>query len=155
LIEGAVVWSPHAEQAQTLGQRSRWEGGFLALARAAAPVLLARGLLTLSPRTLLAGLDLMVPPLALLALLNLALLLLLGGLAAAKVTNWLPPLLFIAAGLPALVVLLLAWWKEGRAFLSPSALARLPLYMLWKVPMYLKLARSGAPRVWNRTERPD
>jgi cellulose synthase/poly-beta-1,6-N-acetylglucosamine synthase-like glycosyltransferase len=155
LIEGAVVWSPHADQAQTLGQRSRWEGGFLALARVAAPELVARGLATLSPRTLLAGLDLMVPPLALLALLNLAFLLPLGGLAAVQVTTWLPALLIIATGLPALLVLLLAWWKEGRAFLSASALARLPLYMLWKVPMYLKLARSGAPRAWNRTERPD
>jgi hypothetical protein len=71
LIEEAIVWSPHADQSQTLGQRSRWEGGFLALARATAPGLIGKGLSTLSPRTLLAGLDLMVPPLALLALLNI------------------------------------------------------------------------------------
>lgn len=154
LVEEARVWSPHADQSQTLGQRSRWEGGFLSLARTAGPAMIGRGLTSLSSGTLFAGLDLLVPPLALLVVLDV---LALGGavlLAVAGVTSWLPVLLLGSLGSLAAAGLLLAWWLEGRAFLSPSALLRLPLYPLWKLPMYLRLARSGAPSSWNRTARP-
>lgn len=154
LVEESIVWSAHAEQSNTLDQRSRWEGGFLALARATAPGLIARGVRDLSPRAILAGLDLLVPPLALLALVNGAAMLVLAALAATNVTTWMTPLILGASGVAAAMVLLLAWWREGRSFLSPASLARLPLYVLWKIPMYLKLARRGAPRVWQRTERP-
>ncbi|NJC04485.1 hypothetical protein GGQ97_000278 [Sphingomonas kaistensis] len=154
LIEDAVVWSPHADQAHTLGQRSRWEGGYLALARATAPALIGRGLASFSPRVLVAGLDLLVPPLALLALVNIVALGAAAVLALADIVSWLPAVLLATIGCVAAVVVLLAWWREGRAFLSPSALVRLPLYPLWKLPMYLKLARSGAPKQWQRTERP-
>ncbi|GAA4000734.1 glycosyltransferase family 2 protein [Sphingomonas humi] len=153
LVEECIVWSPHADQSHTLGQRSRWEGGFLALAKATAPGLIARGIATLSPRTLLAGLDLLVPPLTLLALVNAAVLALLLVLAAFGASPA-PALLLAGVGLVAALVLLLAWWREGRTFLSLGALVRLPLYALWKIPMYLKLVRSGAPKQWNRTERP-
>jgi cellulose synthase/poly-beta-1,6-N-acetylglucosamine synthase-like glycosyltransferase len=155
LIEACKVWSPHAEQSQTLGQRSRWEGGFLALARATAPGLIGRGLATLSPRTTLAGLDLLVPPLALLAMLNILVFAGLVLLAALGAASWLPTAVLATIGLLAAIALLLAWWREGRSFLSPAALLRLPLYPLWKIPMYLKLVRSGAPKNWQRTERPD
>ena len=155
LVEGSIVWSAHAEQSNTLDQRSRWEGGFLALARATAPGLIVRGVQGLSPRTILAGLDLLVPPLALLALVNGGIFLVLAALAATNATSWSPPLILGSIGVVAAMVLLLAWWREGRQFLSPASLARLPLYVLWKIPMYLKLARSGAPKVWQRTERPD
>lgn len=155
LIQEATVWSPHADQSHTLGQRSRWEGGFLSLARATAPGLIGRGIASLSPRTLLAGLDLLVPPLALLAMINMVALVAAIILAVVGATTWLPPALLLVVGLFAAIVLLIAWWREGRAFLSPAALIRLPLYPLWKLPMYLKLARSGAPKQWQRTERPD
>ena len=155
LIEESIVWSPHADQSDTLDQRSRWEGGFLALARATAPGLIARGVKRGSLRTIIGGLDLMVPPLAILALVDAAALVLLAALALAGVSSWVPLLILAAIGFLAAAAVLLAWWQEGRAFLSAAALARLPLYVLWKVPMYLRLARSGAPKVWNRTERPN
>jgi hypothetical protein len=97
----------------------------------------------------------LIPPLALLAMINIAALLAALILATFAATIWLPPFLLIGVGLLAAIALLLAWWREGRAFLSPAALLRLPLYPLWKLPMYLKLARSGAPKHWERTERPD
>lgn len=154
LIQECVVWSPHAAQSQTLGQRSRWEGGFLSLARMTAPGLLRRGLAERSLSTLFAGLDLTVPPLALLAMVNAAILLLLVLLAAVGAIAWLPALALGSVGLLVAAAILLAWWREGRDFLSTAALIRLPLYPLWKLPMYLKLARSGAPKSWQRTERP-
>lgn len=154
LVEDSFVWSPHAEQAHTIGQRSRWEGGFLALARAAAPALLSDAVHRGSLRSLIAALDLLVPPLALLALINGAVLLGLILLAATGLTSWLPAVVLAGVGVIAGALLILIWWREGRKFLSPGALLRLPLYMLWKVPMYLRLARSGAPSAWKRTERP-
>ena len=47
----------------------------------------------------------------------------------------------------------LAWVKEGRPFASSATLLRLPFYVLWKVPMYVGLARRGAPKDWLRTGR--
>ena len=154
LIAESVVWSPHADQSQTLGQRTRWEGGYLALARSTAPMLLRDGIARLSPRTLLSGLDLTVPPLALLVLLTGAAFGVTVALAMLGAASWVPAALLGSVGVAAALVLLVAWWREGRAFLSPAALIRLPLYPLWKIPMYLRLARSGAPKSWNRTERP-
>ena len=53
-----------------------------------------------------------------------------------------------------LFLLLIAWWREGRALLSFAALSRIPVYVLWKIPVYLKLLR-GAETEWVRTKRPD
>jgi hypothetical protein len=43
--------------------------------------------------------------------------------------------------------------REGRRFASAGTLLRLPFYMLWKLPMYVGLARKGAPKDWLRTGR--
>jgi cellulose synthase/poly-beta-1,6-N-acetylglucosamine synthase-like glycosyltransferase len=153
LAENAFVWSPHAPAEQTLGQRSRWEGGFIATMLATAPGLLARGLRSASPGTFLAGLDLLVPPLALFAMINavaLAFTLLCG---ASGLTTWVPACILIATGALATLFLLLAWWREGRTILSAGALLRMPLYAAWKLPMYAGLVRKGAPAEWNRTAR--
>jgi hypothetical protein len=48
---------------------------------------------------------------------------------------------------------LIAWAREGRRFVSLPVLARVPLYVLWKVPLYLGLARRGTPKEWLRTGR--
>ena len=37
--------------------------------------------------------------------------------------------------------------------MSVSPATRLPLYVLWKIPLYLGLARRGAPSEWLRTGR--
>ena len=146
LVEDAFVWSGSSTEQGTLTQRRRWEGGFLATAARYAPRMILRG-------SVLAGLDLLVPPLALFAALNLL------GLAVAVVLvsafngAWWPifaqALLLAAAGTAVFV----AWAREGRRFVSLAVLARLPLYVLWKLPMYLGLARRGAPGEWLRTGR--
>jgi hypothetical protein len=52
-----------------------------------------------------------------------------------------------------LLALVLAWVREGRRFASVSSLLRLPLYLLWKLPVYVGFARRGAPREWLRSGR--
>jgi len=153
LAENAFVWSPHAPAEQTLGQRSRWEGGFLATMRTTAPGLLARGLQYRSPGTFLAGLDLLIPPLALFAMINAAALTITILCGAIGLTTWAPAIALLAVGLLPTFFLLLSWWREGRATLSAGALLRIPLYAAWKLPMYAGLVRKGAPAEWNRTAR--
>lgn len=155
LVEESRVWSFHADQSSTIAQRSRWEGGFLSFARATAPAVLGDALRLRSVRALCAGLDLLIPPLALVAMLNGAALLAALLLAAFGLTSWLPAFAIAIVGLLAGIVVLAAWWREGREFLSSASLLSLPLYALWKVPMYLKLVRSGAPKQWQRTDRHD
>lgn len=146
LIEDALVWSGSSTEQGTLIQRRRWEGGFLATAARYGPKAIMSG-------SILAGLDLLVPPLALFAALNCLALLLAGGLAIAAGGGWWPivvhAILLASAGL----AVFFAWLREGRPFVSLAVLARVPLYVLWKLPMYLGLARRGAPGEWLRTGR--
>lgn len=152
LVEGATVWSPPASAEGTLVQRRRWEGGYLATAFRTAPRALARSLARGDLKGLLGALDLCVPPLALLFMLNVLAFLIAAIAVALGVSAW-PLLVQVAAGVTAVIALALAWAREGRRFASGATLLRLPLYVLWKLPMYLGLARRGAPREWLRTGR--
>jgi hypothetical protein len=120
---------------------------------ATAPGVIGRGFKRGDPRMIFSGLDLMVPPLALLALVDAVLLGLFWLFAIAGWSGGAP--LLAAASTAALVgvALILAWWREGRQFVTPGTLLKLPLYAFWKVPMYLGLARKGAPSHWQRTRR--
>jgi hypothetical protein len=97
-------------------------------------------------------LDLCIPPLALLVVIDAAALMV-AALAVALGAAWWPLLFHLAVGLAAGIAILAAWAIEGRRFASGSMLLRLPLYVLWKLPMYLGLARRGAPKEWLRTGR--
>ena len=146
LIEDAFVWSGGSSEQGTLIQRRRWEGGFLATASRYGPRTILKG-------SILAGLDLLVPPLALFAALNLLVLAVAAVLTLASNAAWWPivvhALLLALAG----IAVFAAWLREGRRFVSLGVLARVPLYILWKLPMYLGLARRGAPGEWLRTGR--
>ena len=153
LVTDAFVWSGGSSESGTLIQRRRWEGGFLTTAARYGPRLVGRSLARGNARGLLAGLDLLVPPLALFALLNVVVLGVAAGLTAATGSDWWPVAvqggLLVLAGLAVFA----AWLREGREFVSLGTLARTPLYVLWKVPLYLGLARRGAPGDWLRTGR--
>jgi cellulose synthase/poly-beta-1,6-N-acetylglucosamine synthase-like glycosyltransferase len=153
LVTDAVVWSGGSTEEGTLIQRRRWEGGFLATAFRYGPRLILRSLARGDVRGLLAGLDLLIPPLALFVLLNLVVLLLAAALTAVFHARWWPVVLQAALLSLAGFAVFAAWQREGRKFVSLRVLARVPLYVLWKVPLYLGLARRGAPGEWLRTGR--
>lgn len=153
LVTDATVWSGESTERGTLTQRRRWEGGFLATALRTGPKEIGRGLARGSVRAVFAGLDLMVPPLALFAFLNALALVAATALTLAFGLQWWPVAVQSALlGLSVLAVFL-AWLREGREFISLGVLARVPLYVLWKIPMYFGLARRGAPSEWLRTGR--
>lgn len=151
LVEGAQVRSAPAAMDVALQQRRRWEHGFLDTLRRQALPVLASGIKRGSRAEALLGLHLIVPPLALMLLLAT------GVLAVCTGLLWLGASAVPAVGLGALLAVVLglvtvAWILGGRAFLSGGALLRAPLYILWKIPIYLSFLRKPEAS-WTRTPR--
>jgi cellulose synthase/poly-beta-1,6-N-acetylglucosamine synthase-like glycosyltransferase len=152
-VEEAIVSSDPAAQADTLEQRRRWEGGYLASAARWVPRMVVRSLGRGDLGGLWAAIDLLIPPLALLVTLDVAALLA-AALLHAFVDGALWPLLALAAALVfAGIALTIAWAAGGSRYVTLGGLARIPVYLLWKLPLYAGLARKGSPKEWVRTRR--
>lgn len=152
--EDALVLSDAETDRGTLSQRARWEGGFLENAFRAGPAIFVAGLVKGDLRGLSAAINLMVPPAALLMVLDVAALLLaLIILGIAHAPLW-PAIVLLAALLGAAISLILCWAAGGSRFLSLRGLVAIPIYVAWKIPMYMGFARRGAPKEWVRTHRP-
>jgi len=83
---------------------------------------------------------------------------LLGAVTAVAVAGWwwlgwLAPVL-LAAGVCAtfLFIILTAWARFGRDTITAGELATAPLYVLWKIPVYVHFLLRRE-RSWVRTER--
>jgi cellulose synthase/poly-beta-1,6-N-acetylglucosamine synthase-like glycosyltransferase len=145
-LDEARVTSPPASGKAAMTQRTRWEHGFIATASRVAPTMLARA----SWPSFWLGLHLLVPPLALtfgVSILALAIVTGLGFLSGFAPAAALATIIAVAG-----LAILAAWRAIGRTILPLATLLRVPLYVAWKLPIYLKLAR-GADRRWTRTER--
>ncbi len=152
-VEQATVWSAAETDRNTLSQRSRWEGGYLQNAVRVAPSFLVKAATRGDLRGLWAAINLMIPPISLLMLLDLV------ALALAGLAWWLagagawPGLILAATVFLAGAALALAWLAGGSKFVTIGGLARVPFYLLWKLPLYLGFARGGVPKEWLRTGR--
>lgn len=141
---------PTTDQA-TRGQRKRWEHGHLGLIASQAPRLLAQALRQRDVRLCAMALDLGVPPLALLVLLQLI------ALGMAGMGAWLGlDLGPFWAAFACLVVFALAvggaWWGWGKAVVSARDLLSVPWYVLGKLPLYLGYVFKRQ-KEWVRTDR--
>jgi 1,2-diacylglycerol 3-beta-glucosyltransferase len=134
-------------------QRRRWEGGRLQMARAHALPLLRRGLVEHDRVLVDLALDLLLPPLGYLGGAAVV-----GLLAACVVSgvrgDWGLPAPWLWAASVAAIALHVArgWWLSGTGVAGLGALARAPIYVLWKVG----LALTGSSRrrdEWVRTSR--
>jgi cellulose synthase/poly-beta-1,6-N-acetylglucosamine synthase-like glycosyltransferase len=132
-------------------QRKRWEHGHLSMIVSEAPRLFGYALLKRDLRALAMVLDLIVPPLALLAALLVGMLMLgliwkvIGG------TVWIAGMAASLCGIFAAAVLL-AWWGWGRSVVSFRELMSVPFYVLAKIPLYLGFL-TRRQREWVRTDR--
>lgn len=148
----ALVTSPAASVADSEGQRSRWEHGFLHAAGRNALPMFYSGIRHGSRHLLMIGAHMMVPPLAMLLLICLLAVPLLA-LAIWASSGSLVPLMLLCVCLTVMsMALLAAWWKEGRSVISGTALLKIPFYVLWKVPIYLRYF-TARQTGWNRTHR--
>ncbi len=127
---------PTSEQG-FVSQRTRWEHGYLGVLVTDAPGILLQSLSTLNGRLLIMGLDLCVPPIALLTLIVSAMWgasALLGALTGRDL-----PLLIASAAAALLALSVLASWaRYGRQTLSLWSLALALLYAVLKIPFYLR-----------------
>ena len=75
---------------------------------------------------------------------------------AIAVTQGAPSSALLAGALPFACVavgVISAWRSVGRDLVSPRQLACAPLYVLWKIPLYVSMWTQGAPARWERTAR--
>lgn len=147
--EDAVFISNASSQAATVTQRTRWEHGQIMAAASYVPRL-AKFVLT-RPAALPLALDIAVPPLSLLGMGVIS------GLLGLLLYAWefgdLMPLLALVAGCLLFAVSLFgAWTRWGRQLLPLRTLMRLPFYMAWKLPIYVRLL-VRPQRSWLRTSR--
>lgn len=132
-------------------QRTRWEHGSLGILKIYVPKLLSEAIKQRRPGLLLLGLDTAIPPLALWSMIGIGLTLVTGLMAAISEYRLPFQIQLVADGLLATSVLL-SWAVWGRKILGFSQLIAVPLYILWKIPIYIK-AVFKPETTWVRTKR--
>lgn len=150
-MPGIGIWSEAAAAADTLTQRTRWEHGFIDTARRQALPLVRLGLVRRDAALFGLGLHLLVPPLALLMSLSLAGLVFTSALALIG-ASLLPVLLLATLIVSSGLLIMLAWRNGGEQMVPASTLLRVPLYLLWKLPVYVRLLYRRQTE-WLRTGR--
>ncbi|MEH2535962.1 cellulose synthase/poly-beta-1,6-N-acetylglucosamine synthase-like glycosyltransferase [Bradyrhizobium sp. AZCC 1588] len=136
----------------TESQRQRWVQGHLATIGRFVPRLLTVGLMRGDINVLVLALDLLVPPLSLLALLMVATMVLtssvtlLGG-------PWLPTLIAGGNLLGFILCVVLAWFKFGRQVFPAHELLSFGSFALKKIGFYGRMLIGGTASQWIRTDR--
>ncbi|UXH79497.1 glycosyltransferase family 2 protein [Roseateles amylovorans] len=152
LCEDARVTSVFAKsQEGSASQRTRWEHGHLAMLVGEGPRLLWQSMRPGKGAQLLQVLDMLVPPLALLAMLLSAWAVL--QLLLALVFGWVAPLLVTLLGVAMLgLSIVIAQQRWASDILSLAELGRAPLIVLAKLPLYLRFVVKRQVD-WVRTKR--
>lgn len=150
-LESAQVTSVAASEEATLAQRARWEHGFLSIAQSFSLPTLVKGVKSHNLPLILLGLHLLVPPLAL--LMSVAVTIAIVLVVTAIWTKIFLPAVLVS-GLACLVFcsVFLAWLNGGHRWLSGRSMLLAPLYVLWKLPIYLRFM-IGRRSEWVRTDR--
>ncbi len=132
-------------------QRSRWEHGHLEMILIEVPRLLKEFAKTGRLSLLALALDIFIPPLSLLVTIWFTAMAI-SWLAVISGIGITPAILVTIAGGFLLTGVLLAWVKFGRSDLPWQNLIAFPIYVLSKIPIYLKFLVKPQSR-WLKTER--
>jgi cellulose synthase/poly-beta-1,6-N-acetylglucosamine synthase-like glycosyltransferase len=138
-------------QGAAFTQRTRWEHGHLRTLFRQVPRLVRAAIRQRRLDLLGLALELSVPPLSMLFLLWATAFFCSLGLWWFQGPS-LPALVLGTGGLAALLAIFAVWIKFGREHLPLVSMLAAPLYMLWKIPIYLAFA-FRPQRAWVRTER--
>ncbi|ANW00444.1 glycosyltransferase family 2 protein [Bradyrhizobium icense] len=136
----------------TENQRQRWVQGHLATIGRFVPRLLTAGLMRGDVNILVLALDLLVPPLSLLALLMVVTMVMtssvtvLGG-------PWLPTLIAGGNLLGFIFCVVLTWFKFGRQVFPAQELLSFGSFALKKIGFYGRMLIGGTASQWIRTDR--
>jgi cellulose synthase/poly-beta-1,6-N-acetylglucosamine synthase-like glycosyltransferase len=149
----AIVTSGFASSIKGAGiQRKRWEQGHIATILKLAPRLLVDAVVSRRWAVMALTLDLVVPPLTLLAILSAGILVvsasaaLLGLSSAALAISTVSLLAFTTAAI-------LAWLQCGRDVLPLGAVFLVAPYIFRKLGLYRQIASGKAEARWIRTDR--
>jgi cellulose synthase/poly-beta-1,6-N-acetylglucosamine synthase-like glycosyltransferase len=153
-----TTFLPHArvdgllpkQQSTALRQRRRWEHGHLFLSLNVAPGLITQGLFRLDRDRIALGLELLVPPLAFLALLWLVGLLL--SLFLLPFRHPEPLLYWMVTSAAFGSAILAAWLRFAGVKQTLAALFAVPAYLFWKLPIYRDFFGRRETR-WMKTSR--
>jgi cellulose synthase/poly-beta-1,6-N-acetylglucosamine synthase-like glycosyltransferase len=146
-VTGVLPQQKYAAQSQ----RTRWEHGHLQTSLTQVPQLFRDAVYQKRFDLLAIALDLCVPPLSLLVMLWAASM---GGalLATECGASWIPAILLVIEGVLIFTSIVGAWVKFGRTVLPLEKLLTVPLYILWKIPIYLAFLLQRQTK-WIRTQR--
>ncbi len=132
-------------------QKTRWVHGHFQIIQAYVPILFKEAIHQKRFDLLTSILDLCVLPLSLLVvvwLLMMASSIIYGILG----TSWIPAITAVIAGVCLLIALLIAWVNFARQELPLDKLLSIPLYILWKIPVYFQFLVKPQT-IWLRTQR--
>ncbi len=132
-------------------QRTRWEHGHLQTLLNEVPSLMRAAFRKNQWDLLAIALDLSVPPLALLVAIWVVLAILAIILAISSGV-WLPGIFLAIEGMLILAAIVGAWARFARHELPLTTLLSVPLYILWKIPLYASFLVKPQTK-WVRTER--
>jgi len=155
----APLFCPEAQVTSTFpesdegfrSQRTRWEHGYLAVLTEETLSIFRTAVMRRDARLVAMGLDLVVPPIALLTLLT-------GAVWVASALLYLqtrvaPPFAMASAVAGLLVVCVFAAWaRYGRQVVSLGSLMLALVYALWKIPLYVKFVVARQIH-WVRSKR--
>ncbi|RUR86002.1 glycosyltransferase family 2 protein [Chlorogloeopsis fritschii PCC 9212] len=147
LVMGTLPQQQHA----ATSQRTRWEHGYLQTMLKQVPRLLKASYEQKRFDLLAIALDLCVPPLSLLVTIWATAI---AGATLAGVlgSSWLPTILLVVEGLLICISIVAVWVKFGRTNFPLRTMLTIPLYILWKIPLYLAFLFQPQTE-WIRTQR--
>jgi cellulose synthase/poly-beta-1,6-N-acetylglucosamine synthase-like glycosyltransferase len=151
-IEAGTRSELPAGRKAAIQQRRRWEHGHIATLIEHGPRLIREGIVRGRPGLIAMGADIIVPPLALLVGLLVVVLGLAGLLAffgGPTYPAWIAGSAFALVGFG----VALGWARYGRKAVPFRYLLLVPLYVLWKIPLYLSFLFGRREQQWRRTER--
>lgn len=149
----AVVTSTFPNSAQgSKTQRHRWEQGHIGLILTKSPALLFSTVSGWNKDLMALALDLIVPPITLLAL-SLTAMVLAAAIATLAGASLYPLVISLISALLIVAATILAWAKYGREILPPQSFALIGRYFLGKLNLYRAVLFGLRISRWIRTER--
>lgn len=146
-VTGVLASSQKAAESQ----RTRWEHGHLQTILTQAPRLLKEFVRQGDLKLLIMALDILIPPLSLLIMTWLATTVF-AWLAVGVGASLIPAKILTLIGCFLSATIFLIWFVFGRSDLPLQNLLAIPLYILSKIPIYLKFLIQPQNK-WLRTER--
>ncbi len=149
--EGQVIGLLPQQAKAAKTQRTRWEQGHLQTIFTQVPRLLTACIQQKRLDLLVMALDLSVPPLSLLVMILTSTLVMSIGVGLFGL-SWYPALILGISEFLLVSTVIAIWAKYGRSVISLKQLMSVPLYILWKLPVYLSIVKRPQQE-WVRTER--